>query len=70
MIIVDFQVENKIGRLRFFQEIFLIANIKFEIVLKMFFLKISNVNMLFDKKHLRRDSTLLIRLYSASLDFS
>ena len=41
MMIADFQVENKGGRHRFFKEIFLIANIKFKMILGMHFLKIS-----------------------------
>ena len=37
------------GKPRFFQETFLIADIKFDMILRMFFLKISNVGMLFGK---------------------
>ena len=48
--IFDFQVENKSGRLRFFQEIFLVANTKFEVILEMFFLKISNIDMALSEK--------------------
>ena len=47
IVITDFQVEDKDGRPRFFQEIFLVANTKFEIVLEMLFLKISNTNIAF-----------------------
>ena len=50
MVIVDFQIEDKVGRPKFFQEIFLVADTKFEVILRMFFLKISNTNILFDKK--------------------
>lgn len=50
MMIADFQIEDKINRLKYFQEIFLIADIKVEIVLKMSFLKLSNTNMLFENK--------------------
>ena len=50
MVIVDFQVEDKGGKPRFFQEIFLIANTKFEVILGMFFLKINNADMAFDKE--------------------
>ena len=49
MVIVDFQVEDKSGRPRFFQETFLVADTKFEIVLGMPFLKISNANVAFGK---------------------
>ena len=49
MIIADFQVENKVGRPSFFQGIFFVANTKFEVILRMPFLKFSNANMLFGK---------------------
>ena len=52
MIIADFQVEDKGGRPRLFQETFLVADTKFEVILRMPFLKISNVNMAFGKKTL------------------
>ena len=58
MIIGDFQIKNKVNGSKFFQETFLIANIKFEIILKIFFLKINNINMLFNKK------TLIQKLYT------
>ena len=47
MVIADFQVEDKSGRPRFFQEIFLVADTKFEVVLGMPFLKISNADVAF-----------------------
>ena len=50
MVIANFQVENKIGRPRFFQKIFLIANTKFEMILRMLFLKISNADVSFVKE--------------------
>ena len=49
MVIANFQVEDKVGRPRFFQKIFLVADIKFEVVLGMPFLKISNANIVFGK---------------------
>ena len=52
IIIADFQVENKANRPRFFQETFLVADTKFEIILKMLFLKISNTDMSFSEKTL------------------
>ena len=52
MVITDFQIKNKIGRSRFFQEIFLIANTKFKVILEIFFLKINNMNILFGKETL------------------
>ena len=47
MVIADFQVENKGGRPRFFKETFLVIDTKFDIVLGMPFLKISNANIAF-----------------------
>ena len=47
MVIVDFQVEDKSGRPRFFQETFLVADTKFEVILGMPFLKISNADVAF-----------------------
>ena len=47
MVIADFQVENKGGRRRFFQETFLVADTKFKVILEMSFLKLSNVDVLF-----------------------
>ena len=49
MVIADFQVEDKGGRPRFFQETFLVANTKFDVVLGMSFLKISNANVAFNE---------------------
>ena len=37
IVIADFQVEDKGSRPRFFQETFLVANTKFEVVLRMLF---------------------------------
>ena len=49
MMIADFQMEDKGDRPRFFQETFLVANIKFEVVLEMPFLKISNADITFSE---------------------
>ena len=50
MVITDFQIENQASRPRFFQKIFLVVDTKFEVILGMLFLKISNVDVLFGKK--------------------
>ena len=50
MVIADFQVEDKGSKPRFFQETFLVANTKFQVVLGMPFLKISNTDMSFGRK--------------------
>ena len=47
MVIADFQVEDKGGRPRFFQKTFLVADTKFEVILGMLFLKISNADIAF-----------------------
>ena len=47
MVITDFQMKDKGGRPRFFQETFLVTDVKFEVVLGMLFLKISNADIAF-----------------------
>ena len=50
--IANFQVEDKGGKPRFFQKIFLVADTKFEMVLGILFLKISNADVAFGEKTL------------------
>ena len=50
MVIADFQIEDKGNRSRFFQETFLIADIKFEVILRMLFLKLSNADVSFSER--------------------
>ena len=52
MVIVDFQVEDKANKPRFFHEAFLVINTKFEVILKMLFLKFSNADISFGQKTL------------------
>ena len=52
MVIADFQVEDKSGRPKFFQEIFFVANIKFEMILRKPFLKLSNADVSFGEETL------------------
>lgn len=52
MMINNFQIKEKVGRLKFFYKTFLMANTKFEIILKMLFLEFNNVDVLFGKKKL------------------
>ena len=52
MILIDFQVKDKLGRAQFFQKTFLLANISAEIVIGMLFLILSNTNVQFIKKKL------------------
>ena len=60
MVIANFQVEDKISKPRFFQETFLVANIKFEMILRMLFFKISNADMSFG------EGTLTWRTYTTN----
>ena len=53
MVIDDFQIEDKVGRPKFFQEIFLVVDTKFEVILGMSFLKLSNADVSFDEKIFR-----------------
>ena len=57
MVITNFQIEDKVGRSKFFQEIFLMANTKIEEILEMLFLKLNNTNILFNK------TTLIYKSY-------
>ena len=52
MVIADFQEENKGGRPRFFQETFLVADTKFEVILGRPFLKLSNAVVSFGERTL------------------
>ena len=52
MVLASFQVENKLGRARFFQETFLLADISMKIVLSMPFLTLSNADVQFVEKEL------------------
>ena len=61
MVIADFQIKDKGGRPRYFQETFLVVDTKFEVVLGMLFLKISNTDIAFDKGTLTWKSYTTIR---------
>ena len=50
MVIADFQIEDKASKPRFFQKTLLVADTKFEVILGMPFMKISNADVLFGKK--------------------
>ena len=60
IVIADFQVEDKANRPRFFQETFLVADTKFEVILGMPFLKISNADVSFG------EGTLTWRTYTTN----
>ena len=52
MVLANFQVEDQLGRIRFFQETFLLADISTEVVLGMLFLTLSNADVQFVEKEL------------------
>ena len=52
-------MKNKVGRPRFFQKIFLPAVIKFEVILKILFMKLSNADVLFNEKTLMRKTYII-----------
>ena len=52
MVIAGFSVEDKLGKVRFFQETFLLANISLEVVLGMPFLTLSSVDIRFPEREL------------------
>ena len=64
IVIADLEVEDKADRSRFFQETFLVADTKFEAILGMSFLKISNADVSFDKKRLTWKSYITIKALS------
>ena len=52
IVIAAFQIVNKLGRSRFFQETFLLTDISMKVVLGMFFPTLNNVNVQFAEKEL------------------
>ena len=52
MVIAGFQIEDKLGRARFFQESFLLADTSMEVILRMPFLTLSNADIQFTEKKL------------------
>ena len=52
MVLAEFQIEDKLGRARFFQETFLLADISAEVVLSIPFLTFSNADVQFVEKEL------------------
>lgn len=52
MVLASFQIEDKLGKARFFQETFLLADINVEMVLGMLFLIFSNANVSFSEQEL------------------
>ena len=52
IVIAGFQVKDKLGRIQFFKQLFLLAETSIEVVLEMLFLTLSNANIQLAKKEL------------------
>ena len=52
IVLASFQVEDKLGKIRFFQETFLLADINMEVVLGILFLILSNADIQFTEREL------------------
>ena len=52
IVITEFQIEDEVGKLKFFQKTFVVTVTKFEMILRIFFLKLNNANLSFSKKTL------------------
>lgn len=52
MVIKGFSLQDKLGRVRFFQETFLLANTSIEVVLGMLFLTLSTADIRFSEREL------------------
>ena len=63
IVIADFQMEDKDGRSRFFEQTFLVANTKFEVILGMSFLKLSNADVSFNEETLTWKSYTTSKTY-------
>ena len=66
MVIANFQVEDKGGKPRFFQETFLIANTKFKVILGMLFLTINIADLSFGKGTLMWKSYITNKVLSTT----
>lgn len=50
MILTSFQVKNKLEKVQFFQDNFLVSNIGIKVILNIYFLIFNNIDKLFVKK--------------------
>ena len=66
MVLASFQMQNKLGRARFFQESFLFADTTVEVVLGMLFLTFSNADMSFSERELTWNSYTIDETLSTS----
>ena len=61
IIISVFQVEDKLGKTRFLQELFLLANTSIKVILRISFLIVSNVDIQFAEKKLTWRSYIAVK---------
>ena len=59
MVVAAFSVTNQADRIKFFEEIFLVANVSPDVVLGILFFFLSGADVNFPKRELDRDHTLL-----------
>ena len=52
MVVADFSLQGKLGKIRFFEETFLLANTSMDVVLGMPFFTLSNADIRFAKRKL------------------
>lgn len=52
MLLAGFSVQNKLKKIKFFEEIFLLVDTSMEVILGMSFLTLSNINIKFVEKKL------------------
>lgn len=52
MVIVDFQVQDKLEKARFFQKTFLVADTSVKVIFEMFFLTLSKIKVDFTERKL------------------
>lgn len=62
MIIVRFSFQDKLGKIWFFKEIFLLVDTNIKIVLGMFFLTLNNIDIQFNAKSLIGRSYTIIKV--------
>lgn len=64
MIMTRFLIQNSLEKIRFFEKIFLLANISMEVILEMPFLSLSNTNIHFSNEKLIKRSYTTVEIVS------
>ena len=66
MILAGFLIQNKLGKIQFFEKTFLFANTSIKMILEMLFLTILDADMQFGEKSINKGVTRLLRPYLLS----